>query len=996
MSKTIKRIINLSAIGLILVIVLAGNIVCGMLFQMITEAFHGSGVSFKGNKQLDEVLTKGDELCGEIEAEGAVLLKKKSNEAPLKGVDKVNVFGWAGSDAGWTISGYGSGASRIPEERQIMLYKSLEESNISYNKELAEKYKAFRNKRTGLTSLNGGYKFFTLHEPDVSFYSGAGANGKTLLENAKDYSSTAIIVIGRQSGEGLDVPDDYMYRDIQGTFPDNLTYDTSRAYLQLSPEEEDMIKLVKDNFENVIVLLNTTNIIEAGFIDDEKIDYAYWVGAPGQSGTRAIPKILKGEINPSGRTNETWAYNHKTEASYANAASRGNSGTGSITYAEDIYVGYRWFETADEEGFWNSDFAKAKWNIKNGYKDVVQYPFGYGLSYTDFEWKIEAREGEAITPAKNGSFNKDEEIKVTVSVTNVGSVAGKDVVQLYYKAPYKENGIEKPSIALAAYAKTVELKPGETQFLTLSFTPYLMASYDCYDKNHNRFSGYELEKGEYTICLARNVHDIVESFTYNLDMSYKYKEDPVTGTKVTNLMTGVNAWGGYGIDNKTSNPQLVYLTRNNFVGTFPEKRASGKVTSSSLGEFTSTAYDDETTMPKFGEDSGLHLMTGENGEKLTTSQLNNVKKEYKLNEELMLKLGGDYNASEWDTLLNQMTKDDMLNLIVKGGYHTEAVASIGKPWLRENDGPMGLTRGNASPEEVSGWTWYPMVGTLASSWNSRLAYRFGNVVSTEANLTGVHGWYAPGFNMIRSPYGGRNNEYYSEDPVFNGLFGSETVRAALNNNVSCYVKHFVANETETGRSGLRTWLTEQNLREVYLKCFEYAVKIGKANGVMSSFNRIGDLWSGANYPLMTQILRNEWGFKGAVITDWVNSAKGYMSGTKGVKAGNDLWLNGAGAMIHDFDMNDAVTLNCLRRSCKNVLYEYCNTYYISKNHVAAEDELNISVGIVEVNQPFPSWIFLLIGIDLIVVAGLTVWTIFVFRRFPVAKKEVFADGEVKK
>lgn len=991
MNSAAKRIINLSAIGLILIVVLAGNIVCGVLFQMITEAFHGTGVSFEGNKQLDEVLAKGDELCSEIEAEGTILLKKKSNEAPLKGVNKVNVFGWAGSDAGWTISGYGSGASRIPANKQVLFYKSLEEAGIEYNKELAEKYKAFRNKRTGLTSLSGNDKFFTLFEPEVSFYDEAGEGGKTIMENAVNYSSTAIVVIGRQSGEGIDVPN-YMYRDNKGTFND-LIKDTSRTYLQLSPEEENMIKLVEEKFDNVIVLLNTTNIIEAGFIDDEKIDYAYWVGAPGQSGTRAIPKILKGEINPSGRTNETWAYNHKTEASYANAAAWGMSGGG--VYVEDIYVGYRWFETADEEGFWNSDFAKAKWNVKNGYKDVVQYPFGYGLSYTDFEWKIEAREGEAITPAKNGSFKKDEEIKVTVSVTNVGSVAGKDVVQLYYKAPYKENGIEKPSIALAAYAKTVELKPGETQFLTLSFTPYLMASYDCYDKNHNRFSGYELEKGEYTICLARNVHDIVESFTYNLDMSYKYKEDPVTGNKVSNLFTGANAYGGYGIDNKGNNTSLTYMSRKDFVSTFPVSKARVNL-SSVLSSYVSKAYDDETTAPTLGKDSNLKLIRGENGEKLSKSQLDSPKAEYKYDEELVKKLGSDYNASEWDALLNQMSKDEMLKLVVLGGYHTEAIESVGKIWVRENDGPMGLTRSNASPEEVSGWTWYPMVGTLSASWNSRLAYRFGNVVSTEANLTGVHGWYAPGFNMIRSPYGGRNNEYYSEDPVFNGLFGSETVKAALNNNVSCYVKHFVANETETGRTGLKTWLTEQNLREIYLKCFEYAVKTGKANGIMSSFNCLGDLWTGANHALLTKVLRDEWGFKGGVITDWTGSANGYFSGTKGVKAGNDLWLTGTGAFVHDFDSNDAVILNCLRRSCKNVLYQFCNTYYISKTHVASEDELKVDVGVVNVNKPFPSWIFLLIGIDLIAAAGLTVWTIFVFRRFPVAKKEVFADGEVKK
>ncbi len=971
MKPITKKIINFAIMGVLLLAVLAGNIVCGFLYQMITEFFHGTGVTFEG-EGLQETLNAGNELCSEIEGEGIVMLKNQTGKAPLEDVTKVNVFGWASSDGGWTISGYGSGANRIPEDKQIMFFEAMDESEIEYNTELVDLYKNFRSSRTGLTSLNINDKFFTLHEPEASVYDGAGAGGKTVMENAVAYSDTAIVVISRLSGEGIDVPR-YQYRDNQGTYPNGLITDNSRSYLELSVEEEGMLEKVKANFENVIVLLNTTNSMEAGFLDDEKIDAAYWVGAPGQSGTRAIPKVLKGEINPSARTTATWAYDHTTDAAYANSAKWGASGT-TITYVESVYVGYKWYETADATGFWDSNFAKNKWGIDEGYKDVVQYPFGYGLSYTEeFEWAFATEDGSvAITPAAGGSFNKTDTIKVSVSVTNRGTKAGKDVVQLYYKPPYKENGIEKSVINLAAFAKTVELQPGQTQFLTLDFSPYVMASYDAYDKNHNRYAGYELDKGDYTICIGRNVHDIVDSFTYTLDTSIKYREDPVTGTKVSNQFTGSTAYAGVSLDATAANPTLTYLTRNDFEGTFPATRFA---TVNQSGNYISNAYDTTETF-KTEQENGLYLYTKEDGSKLSLSELNNPQGVVQ-NKELMMELGSNYDSEKWDLLLDQMSVEEMTKLLVLGGYHTEAIESIGKIWLRENDGPMGLTRSNASTNEVTNWTWYPMVGVLAASWNARLAYRFGSVVSAEANYTGVHGWYAPGFNIVRSPYGGRNNEYYSEDPVFSGLFGSQTVRAALNNGVSCYVKHFVANETETTRGSLRTWLTEQALREIYLKPFEYAVKDGKANGVMTSFNRLGSATTIYNYALNTTILRDEWGFKGGVITDWMGNAN---TGSGGVRAGNDLWLNGAGAFVHNFNLNDTTTLACMRRSCKNVLYQLCNTYYLQQTHDPADDEFIVNVGVLDVDRPFPYWIFLLIGVDVIVLAACGVWTYFVLKK----------------
>lgn len=978
MIKTKNKIISFSIIAVILIAILVGNIVCSAFFQMITEFFHGTGVSFD-NEQLEEVLNSGDDLCSEIEGEGVIMLKNTANTPPLKDVTKVNLFGWATSDAGWTISGYGSGEGRIVEEKKVKLQKAFTESNIEYNAELAQFYKDFRNERTGLTSLAGGGNMCVVHQPEMSAYDAIGAGGHSIMDNAVAYSDTAIVAVARFLGEQADAPTTQK-RDNKGTYPDGVINDSSRQYLELTVEEENLINAVKEKFENVIILLNTTNSMEVGFIDDDKIDSAYWVGAPGQSGTRAIPKILKGEINPSGRTTATWAYDLSTDASYANAANRGVYNT-KITYVEDVYVGYRWYETADAEGFWDSEFAKTKWNIQNGYEDVVQFPFGYGLSYTNFTWEFASIDDSlALSPEEGTTFSKEDKIKVKVKVTNTGTVKGKDVVQLYYQPPYKENGIEKSVISLATFAKTAELEPNQSQFLTLEFSPYVMASYDAYDKNYNRFAGYELDMGDYTICLGRNVHDIVKSFTYSLNKSIKYREDPKTGTKVVNQFTGNTAYANSPIDNIQNNSELTYTTRSDFSATFHTSRFNVVENS----EVTNYISDKKNTTETYqlGVENDLRLFVDKDGNKLSADLLKNPKGDSVFNnEELMMELGEKYGSEKWDLLLDQMSINDMLRLIVLGGYQTESIESVGKIWMRENDGPMGLTRGNASPNEVSNWTWYPMVGVLAATWNTRIAYRFGNIVSNEARLTGVHGWYAPGFNIIRSPLGGRNNEYYSEDPILSASIGSQTVLAALNNGVSCYIKHFIVNETESSRRGLRTYLTEQALREIYLKPFEYAVKNGKANGVMTSFNRLGDIWTGGVYALNTTILREEWGFKGGVITDWFGAGDvDLMNTTQGIKAGNDLWLNGMGSLTHNLDTNDVTIRACMRDACKNVLYQVCNTYYMQQTHNAEDDEYVVNVGIVDVERPFPYWIFLLIGIDVIAFGGCGVWTYFIVRK----------------
>lgn len=980
MNKLVKKIINLVAIGIIVVALLVGNIVCGTYSQAITEYLHGSGVSFSG-EELEEVLNTGDALVSEIEGEGVIMLKNTMGKAPLKDVNKVNLFGWGSSDAGWCISGYGSGELRIDPERTDRLQESLVLAGIEYNPELSNFYKNFRAERTPGSTLGSGIYKMVVHEPMADVYTTVkGEGGRTLLENAKAYSNTAIIVITRFCGEGVDVPRSQQL-DTAGTWPDGVHYDNNRTYLEITEEQEKMINLVKDNFENVIVLVNTTNGMEIGWIDDAKIDAAYWVGAPGQSGTRAVPKILKGDINPSGRTTFTWPYDLKTDPAYVNSGSNYN---GTVTYQEGIYVGYRWYETADAEGFWDSEYAKTKWGIENGYEDVVQYPFGYGLSYTDFEWEFSTPDGSpAILPEPGSAFVKTDTISVTVRVTNKGTVAGKDVVQLYCKPPYKENGIEKSSINLVAFAKTQELQPGQSQYLTLTFTPYEMASYDCYDRNHNRYSGYELDKGIYEICLAKNVHEVVKSFKYEIDYSIKYKNDPVTGTPVKNQFTGATAYAGAPIDGSGANPQLVYLTRNDFENTFPATRFKAIKYNQDEVDSYITDKSDTTVTHTFGANADLRMFVKNSGAFMSKSELK-APKDYKRNEELMLELGNPDNlqSEKWDTFLNQLTINEMVELIMRGGYQTTQIESIGKIWMRENDGPMGLTRGNATSTEKAGWNWYPMVGVLSASWNERLAYRFGGVVAAEAHHTGVMGWYAPGCNLVRSAWGGRNNEYYGEDGLFSGKICAQTVLGSLNNGLPCYVKHFAVNETETGRVGLYTYLTEQALRETYLKPFEIAVKEGKANSIMSSFNRLGNIWTGGTHALCTTILRDEWGFRGAVVTDYygMDHQVALMKPTQGVLAGNDLWLTGNGNAVEDFDRNDPTTLNAMRNACKNIVYKICNTFWLQTNHDPADDELVVDIGVVDIDRPFPWWITWLTAIDVLVVGGCGVWTYFVLRK----------------
>ena len=974
-----KQKISIAFLSIGFVITLVVNVACGIMSEWLTTYFGGRGVDFSGDNV--ELSTRdANQVCQDIEAEGIIMLKNKNNALPLNDTKNINVFGWSSTDAGFVMCGSGSGSAleRGNGDNVNYFLSSLKKDGFSYNEDLIKLYTDYKNKKdgSGQSLYDSPSVFFKLYEPNPSIYT------DDIMMKAKDFSDTALVVISRLGGEGPDLPkEQYKYK---------LPTDTNRNYLQLSTEEEGMIEKVKNNgFKKVIIVINACNVMELGFLNDDKIDAAISVGGPGQSGCLSIAKMLKGEINPSGKTVDTYAYDLTTAASYNNAPMTGQD-SGSeiwgvkqytnmkaeyagqyIDYAEDIYVGYKWYETADIEGFWNSSFAKDKWNV-NGYNDVVQYPFGYGLSYTKFKWEV-----LRVSPRNNAFLEKNGKIEIDVKVTNIGDFPGKDVVEVYYSPQYNKGGIEKSAVNLLAFAKTELLQKNESEILKIKFDVEDMKSYDCYDANHNGYATYELEKGKYSISIRTDAHNIANCensiIEYNVENNVFYDKDSSTNNVVENKFTdGEDAYSGVSIDGRNSGANIKYLSRNNFKDTFPEYTPA-RAKNQNIINLGNNWYDktsiSQNLMPKQGDKStNLSLsIKDENG--VTT-----------YNDELVSELGNpdNFDCENWELLLNQITVPELINLCELGGFRTYQVDSIGKPACIDLDGPTGLNNSIASIA-TSSWTCYPIEIVLASSWNIELAYKFGRSVGTEAAATNVSGWYAPCVNLHRSPFSGRNFECFSEDPILSGEMCAMEVFGALSKGLYCYMKHFAVYEAQTNPAGIYVWLTEQNLRENYLKPFEIAVKKGKANAIMSSFNRVGANWAGGNKGLLIDILREEWGFKGSVVTDWTSGGD-YMNVDQGLHTGGDLWLTGS--MLAPSGHNDkssADGIMVMRNAAKNIIYTYCNTYYIAKtqgSEITFKSRGNI----------FPYWIFILGGFDLIAVSGLIVGSIFTIKSIKKKKK----------
>lgn len=939
--KTIGRIFINVIMTVFLAIVLVLNAVTPFA-NPILEGFLGAYSVDTDENKLDAYLKEGMSLAEQVEGEGIVLLKNDNRTLPLsEDVKKVNVFGWASTE--WI--GSGSGSAQITGVTTDFL-AALLASGISYNTQLTDMYGEFLAARPYTAALSTySHQLSRLHEPSVgneNYYP------KQMLNDAKDYSDTAIVVLGRYTGESNDCPKvQYKVSAAAGeavTETDVVT-DESRPYLGISTEEEELLTYVGQNFENVIVLVNSTNTMELGFLDTiPGIDACVLAGATGADAATAIPKVLYGEITPSGRTTDTYAYDMATAAAYANSGAEGEGrylnaegmypadgvttngnvgdaplyeGVSFVDYTEGIYVGYRWYETADAEGFWDT--------VDNvygtGYDGVVQFPFGYGMSYTSFDWEIT----DALPSGTE--LAEDSQIDVTVKVTNTGDVPGKDVVELYVTPPYIEGGIEKSSVALAAFAKTSELAPGESEEVTLTLTARDMASYDCYDANKNGFCGYELDEGVYELKLMTDSHTLKNDksvLSYTVGGNIRFTSDETTGANVVNRFTGADAADGISVDGSDSDADITYLTRVDFAGTFESERDADRVMTDNLKE--TNLYTQEAA-EAWIDPSDADITTGaDNG--LSIYDRNGF-------TELAYELGADYDNAKWDALLDQLTVDEMENLVMHGYSKTAALPSVGKIQAKEYDGPsqMGGFTGM-----VGTCTAFPDATVIAQTWNTELAYRMGYIEGLQAGQQGIEGWYAPSANIHRTPLGGRNYEYYSEDGFLSGIMAAQTVAGAKNTGMYCYMKHLIGYEQDTNRDGLYTWMTEQALREIYLKPFEIAIKDGGLTGIMTSYNRIGAIWAGGSEALLTNVVREEFGFNGTILTDYCDHHI-FMNGDQMLRAGGDLWMDGMlveTKMMYETESNSY--RQALRESAKHIIYTWLDAAYTNKQYVEETGE----------------------------------------------------------
>lgn len=949
--KKVGKIISLCSIGVILGALVAGNIYGVMKAPIITTFLFGTGDRTGGTEEQ----ARSDKLCQKIAEEGIVLLKNQDNALPLETKD-LNVFGWSSTDQGFLFSGIGSGSSTISDNKKVSLLSGLEKDGFNINQDLVKFYNDYDS--STFSFATGNSKRMNLIEPSISEYS------DELIDGARNFSDTALVVISRVAGENVgEIPTTQKKSHGQAE-------DKTRNYLHISKEEEQLLNMVEDNFDNVVVIINSTNAMELGFLNDANIDAALNVGVTGQSGALAIGKVLDGTVNPSGHLTDTFAYDYTKEPSFQNYIRNGNN----IQYLENIYFGYKWYETADVQGYFNRESNE----YGDGYEAMVQYPFGYGLSYTTFKWKLT---NSSIKDA--ATINKDAKIELTFSCTNTGDVAGKDVMEIFYTAPYINNGIEKSAVNLIDFIKTDTIEPGETEAdLTVTLDLYDMASFDSYDKNNNRKTTWELDAGDYQIKFMDDSHNLKKMnqnvLNFKLASTITYDTDPVTGTKVTDLFTGDDAYSGVPLDGSTAykNP-LPYLSRSDFNTTFPT--ASGDVISSEISKannYTATEYE-QTEMPVTDTVDGepLLLVTKENGSKATEAELKgegNVSLVY--NKELLTTIGNNYDAPELDQLINQMNTTELAKLVEDSGFQTKAIESIGKPKLDEFDGPAGFNTTTQTGDKNTGtWTAFPNETLLGQTWSKAIANAMGINMAQEGQATNLSGWYAPGVNLHRTTFNARNYEYYSEDPVLSGFMAANVIEGAKANGLHCYLKHFSLSEPGVNARNLNTWLTEQNYRENYLKPFEIAVKKGGANAIMSAFNSVGGVWAGANYAQNVQILRNEWGFRGTVITDW-SDGSGNMNCQMGVRAGNDMWLNpNDGHNSSKLDMSNPTNVYCAKIAAKNIVYTFANTYAYADQKGNAKDSADVTAG-ASVSKVY--WIFA--GIDAFFAIGLGVWAFFVF------------------
>lgn len=952
MNKTIKR--RLKTAG---AVALAAAVACSMcVFTPVANA-DAEGREYVSQFRSEassaaDALERGDALNQKIVEEGMILLKNENKSLPLKTGAKITVLGKNSNKPFYGGGGSASGAdgSGSGGVKRINLYDSLDNAGFEVNPTLKAFYadNSKSGNGHGMQGTTGEVSYITGETP-VSRYTG------TETGSFASYNDAAVVVISRSGGEGADIKTNFTAAEYNGqqgrpsspaaagrsNYNNNNDAATGDHHLELDDNEKALIALAKQNFDNVVIVLNTATSFELGELeDDEKIGSILWLGFPGGSGINALGKALNGEVNPSGRTVDTYARDFKKDPTFANFATNytsnyknnagGSTGINYVEYDEGIYVGYRYYET---RGY----VEKAASASSTWYEDNVVYPFGYGLSYTTFDWNV-----KFVTDAldENGTVEAD------VTVTNTGKVAGKDVVQLYYSAPYTLGEIEKSHVALGAYEKTGLLQPGMSETVRLSMNVRDMASYDFNDMNANGIKGYELDDGDYTFYVGKNAHawaDGKTAFkTYKLDDEVYYENDAVTGEKVENRFDYMSDYFDDEATGVFANHSKV-MSRADFEGTFPTPPTAAEAT---LSADEIAKAEEGHGKPDAAYDAGKPWQTDKMPTQAATRQTRIKASQL---------VGLDYEDKRWDSFMNQLTVQDLADTVARGFFITNEMTDIDVPLSITPDGPTGFVQGSG-PNWVGNTCTYASPIVVASTWNKELALEMGEAVGEEGIWGGeqgvrggYNGWYAPGNNIHRSPFSGRNFEYYSEDPVLAGSICAQVVKGVQSKGVFVMMKHFALNDQETNRTDLSTWANEQTMREIYLKSFEIAVKDGGATGMMSAFNRFGHAWAGATYGLLTEVLRNEWGFRGLVITDWANS---FMSADKMVRAGNDLWLGGSGysAQCNISATGNATHVTAMRRAAKAVLYTVVNSnamnrlgssYAVEKYAAATDHAVNL-------------------------------------------------------
>lgn len=894
-----------SIVAMVVGVVFVLNLICTGPMYTLLSLVSGTGTL------TEATAADAEELGEDIAEEGIVLLENENQVLPYSNDKNLNVFGWA--SVAPCYGGTGSGA--LNDTYHIVdLLEGLENAGFDTNTELSEFYKAYHEERPEVGMWEQDW---TLPEPPATEYT------DEMINNAKEFSENAVIVLTRAGGEHIDLPQDVTEVNYTNNSEDYEDFPAGTHYLEPSQSELDMIELVCNNFDNVVLVYNGANVMELTVADEyEQIKGVIWCPGTGNSGFNALGRILSGEVNPSAKAADTFvrdltlspSWNNFGDFQYDNMDEFTIADTDPyvpgtvphfVNYTEGIYVGYKFYETAATEGLIN-------------YDDVVQYSFGHGLSYTTFTQEM-------------GEISKDADgtISFDVTVTNTGDTKGKDVVEVYYNPPYTNGGIEKSSANLAAFDKTDILEPGASQTLTLSFTEEEMASYDV-----NGAGCYVLEAGDYEISINSDVHNSIDSQTYTVDSTVVYDENNARSSDNT---AAVNHFG-------FAKGELTYLSRENNFANY-EEAVAGPLTNSMP----------EADKAVFVNNSNFEPEEDPNAEMPTTGADNNM--------ELIELRGADYDDERWDTLLDQMTIDEMVNMIALGGYQTAEAKSIGKIATTDCDGPAALNNNFTGVGSIG----FPAELMIANSWNEDLAYAYGESIGAMAEEMNVSGWYAPAMNIHRSAFGGRNFEYYSEDSTLSGIIATSTVKGAKSHGVYAYIKHFALNEQETNRwEMLCTWADEQAMREIYLKPFELCVKEGGTTAIMSSYNYIGSQWAGASSPLLVDVLRNEWGFQGIVLTDYFADF-GYMDAARSIyNGGSSCLINRDVVTNYVTDTDNPTTVQHMRRAAHDVLYTAVNS--------RGFEEENISTGLM-------IWQIILIAADVILAALMILLEVFTIRKF---------------